>query len=101
MPCSAYHSALAARGAHPEPSSAIGLPPLSDITSAKVSPPSPDCVGSTTACMAAAQTAASTALPPSRSTSIAARVAMGCEVATMPSRPNASERPPCSKSRKA
>ena len=40
--------------------------------------------GSTTVCVIAAHNAASTALPPSRRTSTAARDAMGCEEMTMP-----------------
>ncbi len=47
--------------------------------------------------MAEAVTAASTALPPWRSTSTAARVASGDEVAAMPLVPRASERPGWSK----
>src|SRR5438477_8959829 len=57
-----------------------------------------DC-GSTTPCTAAAQTAASMALPPARSMSIAARVASGCEVAAIASVARTGERPGNWKSR--
>src|SRR5881409_990487 len=55
--------------------------------------------GSITQSTATAVTAASTALPPARSTSIAASVASGCEVAAMPSRAITGERPGRWKSR--
>ena len=89
----------AAFGDQPEPLSAIGLLSERRWISAKQSPPMPVWVGSTTVCTAAAQTAASIALPPARRISIAASVACGCEVAAMPFMPTASERPHSSKSR--
>ena len=49
--------------------------------------------GSITHSTATAVTAASTALPPARSTSMAASVASGCEVAAMPSLAITGERP--------
>src|SRR5438477_330786 len=52
---------------------------------AKQSPPIPVMCGSTTHSTASAVTAASAALPPARSVSIAASDANGCEVAAMPS----------------
>src|ERR1051325_5148855 len=55
--------------------------------------------GSITQSTATAVTAASTALPPERSTSIAASVANGCEVAAMPSPAMTGERPGSWKSR--
>src|ERR1041385_7817216 len=55
--------------------------------------------GSITQSTATAVTAASTALPPERSTSIAASVASGCEVAAMPSLAMTGERPGRWKSR--
>ena len=50
----------------------------------KTSPPMPVDIGSTAASMAAAATAASMALPPARSMSMAASEACGCEVQAMP-----------------
>src|SRR5262245_3687505 len=55
--------------------------------------------GSTTHCTATAVTAASAALPPARSVSIAASVASGWEVAAMPSQAMTCERPGRWKSR--
>src|SRR6476619_5953647 len=55
--------------------------------------------GSITHSTATAVTAASTALPPARSTSTAASVASGCEVAAMPSLAITGERPGRWKSR--
>ena len=55
--------------------------------------------GSITHSTATAVTAASAALPPARSTSIAASVASGCEVAAMPSPAITGERPGRWKSR--
>src|SRR4051794_27508952 len=55
--------------------------------------------GSITHSTATAVTAASTALPPARSTSSAASVARGCEVAAMPSPAMTGERPGKWKSR--
>jgi hypothetical protein len=49
--------------------------------------------GSITQRTATAVTAASVALPPARSTSMAASVASGCEVAAMPSPAITGERP--------
>src|SRR5579863_4339502 len=69
--------------------------------SAKQSPPTPVEPASTTHWTAQAVTAASTALPPSRSASIAASVAVACEVAAMPLRPTANDRPGSSKFRMA
>src|SRR6516165_8099038 len=69
--------------------------------SAKQSPPTPVEPASTTHCTAHAVTAASIALPPSRSASMAASVAVACEVAAMPLLPTASDRPGSSKSRMA
>src|SRR5665213_3654484 len=59
----------------------------------------PDMCGSTTHSVATAETAASAALPPSRRTSIAARVASGCDVAAMPFMAMTGERPGSWKSR--
>ena len=59
----------------------------------KQSPPMPVLCGSTTPSTAQAATAASVALPPSRSTSIAVSVASGCEVAAMPFVEITGERP--------
>ena len=58
-------------------------PPRRGWISAKQSPPTPVDGGSITPSSAEPATAASTAVPPSRSTSIAAREACGCEVATI------------------
>src|SRR6185312_5616739 len=55
--------------------------------------------GSTTHSVATAATAASAAVPPSRRTSIAAKVASGCEVAAMPFMAMTGERPGSWKSR--
>jgi hypothetical protein len=55
--------------------------------------------GSATHSTTAAASAASTALPPARNTSIAASVASGCEVAAMASPEIAGERRGCWKSR--
>jgi hypothetical protein len=60
---------------------------------AKQSPPIPVDWGSTTHCTAQAATAASMALPPSLSTSSAARVASGCDVAAIPLLEWTGERP--------
>ena len=57
-----------------------------------------DC-GSTTPCTAQAATAASTALPPALSISIAVAVASGCEVAATPRVPWTVDRPGRWKSR--
>src|SRR5438046_4914972 len=59
------------------------LPSPRGWISAKQSPPMPVDCGSITPRMAEPATAASTAVPPSRSTSIAASDACGCEVATI------------------
>ena len=53
-------------------------------TRAKQSPPIPVMAGSTTHSTAEATTAASAALPPARSASMAASVASGADVAAMP-----------------
>ena len=50
----------------------------------KQSPPMPVMAGSTTPSSATAVTAASAAVPPARSVSMAACVASGCDVAAMP-----------------
>src|SRR5664279_3536091 len=65
----------------------------------KQSPPMPVLCGSITPSTAVAATAASTALPPARSTSMAVSVANGCEVAAMPSLAITGERPGSWKSR--
>src|SRR5438067_7525516 len=80
---SRYHSALAAIGARPEPLYAVILPSPLGWISAKQSPPMPVDCGSITPSSAQAATAASAAVPPARSTSIAVRAASGCDVATM------------------
>src|SRR5437773_4624057 len=59
------------------------LPSPRGWISAKQSPPMPVDCGSITPSTAEPATAASTAVPPSRSTSIAASEACGCEVATI------------------
>src|SRR5262245_23717733 len=65
----------------------------------KQSPPMPVMCGSTTHSTATAVTAASAAEPPARSTSTAALVASGCDVAAMPSQAIVGERPGRWKSR--
>ena len=67
----------------PEPLTATTLPPGGAYRQ-KQSPPSPVDCGSTTASTAQAATAASTALPPARNTSIAVSEAIGMEVAAIP-----------------
>jgi hypothetical protein len=62
-------------------------------TMAKQSPPIPVICGSTTARVAAAATAASTALPPSFRICRAVAEASGCEVAAMPFSAKTAERP--------
>src|SRR5262249_11010570 len=92
------HSSLAFPGARPEPFSATGnAPPFEYMT--KQSPPMPVLCGSTTHCTATAAIAASTALPPARSTSSAVRVARGAEVAAMPFDATIADRPGILKSR--
>src|SRR4051795_1553911 len=59
------------------------LPSPRGWISAEQAPPMPVDCGSITPRMAEPATAASTAVPPSRSTSIAASDACGCEVATI------------------
>ncbi|MEY9226627.1 hypothetical protein ABH974_007105 [Bradyrhizobium ottawaense] len=59
------------------------LPSPRGWISAKQSPPMPVDCGSITPSRADPATAASTAVPPSRNTSIAASEACGCEVATI------------------
>src|SRR6185295_19748185 len=66
---------------------------------AKQSPPMPVICGSTTQSTATAATAASAALPPARSVSIAVSEASGCEVAAMASPAMTAERPGRWKSR--
>ena len=88
----AYQSAVAAAGARPEALSATGFLPGFE-TMAKQSPPMPVMAGSTTHSTAVAQMAASTALPPLRSISMAASVAAGCDVAHMALRAMTGERP--------
>ena len=68
--------------------------PSGSHTIANRSPPMPVIVGSTTARTAAAVTAASTALPPRRSTSRPADEASGWLVAIMPRRASDTERVP-------
>ena len=53
----------------------------------------PVMAGSTTQSVATAATAASAAVPPARSASMAASVASGCDVAAMPSQAMTGERP--------
>ena len=78
--------ASAARAERPEALRPETLP--SGVpTRAKQSPPTPVMAGSTTQSTAEATTAASAALPPARSVSMAARVARGAEVAAMPRLP--------------
>ena len=84
MRCFSYQSIVAAAGARPEPFSAITLPAPAGAYRQKQSPPMPVDCGSITHSTAAAATAASSALPPSRSTSSAVNVAAGIEVAAMP-----------------
>ena len=98
-PFSRYQSTVAAFGARPEPLKAITLPSPFGQWSTKQSPPMAVDCGSTTACTAAAQTAASMALPPERSIWMAASVASGCEVAAMASVARTGERPGNWKSR--
>ena len=77
------HWASAARPDRPEALRPETLP--SGVpTRAKQSPPTPVMAGSTTQSTAEATTAASAALPPARSVSMAASVARGAEVAAMP-----------------
>jgi hypothetical protein len=78
-----YQSGSTAAGARPEPLRPSTVPSGS-TTIAKQSPPIPVDCGSTTVSVADAATAASTALPPRFSTSIAESVASGCDVAAMP-----------------
>src|ERR1700694_4163545 len=68
-------------------------------TRQKQSPPMPVMCGSRTPSNAIAVTAASAALPPARSVSIAASVASGCEVAAIASQLKTGERPGKWKSR--
>src|SRR5262245_54051788 len=65
----------------------------------KQSPPMPVMCGSTTHSTATAVTAASAALPPARSVSMAASEAKGCEHAAMPSQAMTGDRPGSWKSR--
>ena len=83
----ASQAAVAAFGARPEALSAISFLAPGLATSAKQSPPMPVMCGSTTASTAAVAMAASTALPPWRSTSMQVRLAAGWEVAHMARRP--------------
>jgi len=70
-------------GARPEPFRPCRAP--SNHTCAKASPPTPLCGGSQTVSIAAAASAASTALPPASSARTPARVASGWLVATIAS----------------
>ena len=70
-------------GARPEPLRPYSSP--SNHSCAKASPPTPLCGGSHTVSMAAAASAASTALPPASSARTPARVASGWLVATIAS----------------
>ena len=82
MPWPSNQSIVAAAGARPEPFSATtGLPGC--FHRQKQSPPMPVDCGSITPSTATAATAASSALPPARSTSSAVNVAAGMEVAAM------------------
>ena len=74
-------SVVNSNGTAPEPSRAAGAP-VPSCTNMNPSPPTPQDWGSTTYSTKQAVTAASTALPPSESTSTAAPVARGSEVAT-------------------
>src|ERR1700722_3423427 len=91
--CSRYHSGVAAIGARPEPLYATILPSPLGWISAKQSPPMPVDCGSITPSRAHAATAASAAVPPDFSTSIAASAARGCDVATIAFWPWTVERP--------
>jgi hypothetical protein len=84
IPCCSNQSMLAPAGARPEPFSACTRPVPAGAYRQKQSPPMPVECGSITPSTATAATAASTALPPARSTSMAASVAAGIEVAAMP-----------------
>ena len=75
-------SGRAARGARPLPSMTVSRPSGRRMTIA-ATPPIPLSAGSATPMTNAAVTAASTALPPSRSTSSAASVASGRSVVTI------------------
>ena len=93
MPWPAYHSAVAALGARPQALSAISFLRPGLAISAKQSPPMPVICGSTTHSTATVAMAASTALPPWRSVSMAVSVAAGWEVAHIARRPYTGERP--------
>src|SRR5262245_1247198 len=84
MPFLPYQSAVAAAGARPAALRASGFFAPGLAISAKQSPPMPVIGHSTTASTAAVAIAASTALPPWRRISTAARLAAGCEVRTLP-----------------
>lgn len=83
-PRAASASASARAPARPLEFNAVRLPVFPSRTSAKRSPPTPVIVGSTTASVAAAVTAASTALPPSCRTWRPAADASGWLVAMTP-----------------
>ncbi len=84
-PTSSNMSARAARGARVPPSMATTVPSGRRITMPAM-PPMPLVKGSTTPITNAAATAASTALPPSRSISTPASAARWCSAVTIPSR---------------
>ena len=84
MPRPSNQSIVAAAGARPEPLSAITRPSPAGAYKQKQSPPMPVDCGSITPSTATAATAASSALPPARSTSSAVSVAAGMLVAAMP-----------------
>ena len=84
MPAFSYQSMVAASGARPEPFRATTLPAPAGAYRQKQSPPMPVDCGSITHSTAQAATAASSALPPARSTSSAVSVAAGIDVAAMP-----------------
>ena len=84
MPRSSNQSMLAAAQARPEPFNATTLSVPPGAYRQKQSPPMPVDCGSITPSTAMAATAASSALPPSRSTSKATSVAAGTAVAAMP-----------------
>ena len=84
MPRAAYQSMVAARAARPTPQRARRLWRRASWISHTLSPPRPFMCGYTTAMVAAAAMAASSALPPARKAATPDWVASRCGVATMP-----------------
>jgi hypothetical protein len=92
-PAARISAAVRAAGARPDPLSAMTSSLPAGFTSAKQSPPIPVIAGSHSPRSTLPAIAASTALPPDCSMSIATFAANGCDVAHIPFSAKTADRP--------